>query len=133
MKNETLKIETVSADMLNKNPWNTNIVDPENQDKLDASIERLDVFKPVIIRTLDDGSFAILGGEHRVDYAQRNGTDVDVVNLGSISDQQAKEISLTDTGRDGSDSALGLSELLTSPGAQDALTSFSKNQPFIYL
>lgn len=120
-----LKNLTVNPASLKKNPWNTNVVAPENERKLDESLKRLGVFKPILCRELPDGSLQILGGEHRAESAIRLGMkEVPVVNLGSISDERAKEVMLVDNGRYGDDDALRLAELLSEMGSVDEIASF---------
>lgn len=113
MNKTQIKMGEVDVSRLRPNPWNTNSVSPENELKLKASVERLGVFKPVIVRELDDGALEILGGEHRWMTARELGhATIPVVNLGSISDERAKEIGLVDNGRYGEDDTLALAELL---------------------
>lgn len=119
--------KNLSADpkSLRPNPWNTNVVSPENETKLDESMKRLGVFKPIICRELADGSLEILGGEHRNDSAIRLGlSEIPVINLGRISDKRAKEVSLVDNGRYGADDTLSLAALLEDLGDVDELSSF---------
>lgn len=112
-----IKVETLSPDRLMPNPWNTNVVSPENQSKLENSVRRFGMFKPVVVRQLEDGSLEIIGGEHRWEAAKALGLkDIPVVNLGAISDKKAKEISLVDNGRYGADDTLQLAELLEDIG-----------------
>ena len=95
------------------NPWNTNTVAPDNQAKIEASIKRYGMFKPLICRTLDDGRLQIVGGEHRWEAAKAVGIqEVPIVNLGKIDDKRAKEISLIDNSRYGTDDSLKLAEVL---------------------
>jgi ParB-like chromosome segregation protein Spo0J len=121
-----IKLEMLAVDQLKPNPWNTNIVSPENQAKLEASISRLGVFKPIVVREMHDGSLQIIGGQHRWEAAQTLGhTEVPVVNLGRISEKKAKEIGLVDNGRYGADDTLQLAGLLEGLGlAADELASF---------
>lgn len=115
----------VDPTLLVPNPWNSNVVSPDNEAKLDASIKRFGMFKPIVVREMQDGSFQILGGEHRVDAAKRLGAKkVPVVNLGDIDDDKAKEISLVDNGRYGTDDALQLAELLEGLDNTEELVSF---------
>jgi ParB-like chromosome segregation protein Spo0J len=110
---------------LQPNPWNTNVVSPENEAKIDASVKRFGMFKPIIVRTLADGTLQILGGAHRRDSAIRLKIDkVPVINLGSISDRQAKEIGLVDNGRYGNDDSIALSKLLDELGTPGELGVF---------
>lgn len=107
-----IDISYIDPRILKKNPWNPNMMTPQNEEKLEKSIERLEMWKPIIVRTLGDDSLEILGGEHRTQIAVKRGIDkVPVINLGKISDEKAKEISLADNGRYGTDDALKLSEL----------------------
>lgn len=119
---ELLKLDPKS---LTPNPWNTNVVAPDNEAKIDASLKRLGMFKPIVVRTLADGTLQILGGAHRRDSAIRLGmTEVPVINLGQISDRKAKEIGLVDNGRYGNDDSVGLAALLDELGSPDELGAF---------
>lgn len=107
------------------NPWNTNVVGPENEAKLEESIRRFGMFKPVVVRTLDNGQLEILGGEHRAAAAKRLGIDsIPIINLGSITEAKAKQIGLVDNGRYGNDDNIQLAELLKELGDIDDLASF---------
>lgn len=118
-----LKMEQVPVGILMPNPWNTNrITDPANEEKLRESMKRLGVFKPILVRTLADGTLQILGGEHRWRAAEQLGMKtVPIVNLGRIDDKRAKEVGLVDNGRYGEDDMLGLAGLLKELG-NDVLT-----------
>ena len=97
---------------LEPNPWNTNIVTPENERKLEASIKRLGFFRPVIVREIakspnSETGYQILGGEHRAETAVRLGINqIPVINLGPIDDLQAKEIGIADNARYGVDDTI---------------------------
>lgn len=107
------------------NDWNTNIVSPVNEKKLEESIKRFGVFKPVIVRELANGSYQIIGGEHRAQAAKRLGIkEIPIVNLGQIDDKKAKEISLVDNGRFGDDDTVRLAELLNELGSPEDLALF---------
>lgn len=107
------------------NPWNTNSCSPELEKKLDASVSKLDMFKPIVVRELADGTLQILGGEHRAQSAVRVGlASVPIFNLGRITDKKAKEIGLVDNARYGSDDTLALARLLEELGSVEDITSF---------
>ncbi|CCG43270.1 ParB/RepB/Spo0J family partition protein [Magnetospirillum molischianum] len=111
--------------LLKPNPWNTNIMSPDNEAKLDESIRRFGMFKPVVVRELPDGSLEILGGEHRNEAAIRlRLPTIPVVNLGPIDDHKAKEIGLVDNGRYGADDTLALADLLSELGSAEDLAEF---------
>ncbi len=122
------EITQVDPGVLIPNTWNSNIVSPDNEAKLDESLKRFGVFKPVIVRELLDGTLQIIGGQHRAQSAIRLGyKSVPIVNLGVITDTRAKEISLVDNDRYGEDDAYKLSELLSTLSADDlaSFTTFS--------
>ena len=116
----------VDPRLLQSNPWNTNIVSPENEAKLEESIRRFGLFKPIVVREIDGGTLEIIGGEHRCDIAIRMGYDeVPIINLGPIDDKKAKEIGLVDNGRYGADDTLQLAELLGDLGVSpEELSTF---------
>lgn len=121
----SISVELMPPNLLHKNPWNTNRMSPENEQKLEESIKRLGMFKPVVVRELQNGDLEILGGEHRWDAAKRLGLkEVPVVNLGRVDDKKAKEIGLVDNGRYGADDMLQLAELLEGLGEAADLATF---------
>jgi ParB-like chromosome segregation protein Spo0J len=122
---------TIDPARLQPNPWNSNRVSPANADKIDASIKRFakdvpgGMFKPVIVRELEDGTLQIIGGQHRVEAAIRlKLKSIPFHNLGRIDDNKAKEIGLVDNGRYGEDDTLQLAELLEGLGDSMELASF---------
>lgn len=118
------KLLNLAPDKLNPNTFNTNIVSPENEARLEASIRRNGLFKPVIVREVDDG-FEIIGGQHRWEAAKRLGlTEIPVVNLGKVDDLKAKEISVLDNSRYGADDTVAFAELLKSIGDAGELQDF---------
>ena len=125
MTAKNIKFQWVSPESLKNNPWNTNVVSLENEEKIEESIERFDLYKPIIVRTLENGSFEIIGGQHRNAAAIRKGVEkVPIANLGMISDTRAKEISLVDNARYGVDDALQLSNLLQNLDTANELSDF---------
>lgn len=119
-----LRIDNVNPARLKPNPWNTNHVSPENEQKLEASLKRFGFTRPIIVRETSDG-LQIIGGEHRWQVAQKMGYEtVPVVNLGALDDKRAKEIGLIDNGRYGEDDTLRLGELFKELGTPSELLSF---------
>lgn len=120
-----IRLETRKPNELAANPWNTNVVSPENQQKLEESVKRFGMFKPIVVRETNEG-LQIIGGQHRWEAAVSLGhAEVPVINLGRISDKKAKEISLVDNGRYGADDTLQLAHLLEDIGVgADELSSF---------
>lgn len=118
---------TLSVDpmLLKPSPWNPNVVSPDNEKKLEESIKKLGFFKPALVRELKNGSFEIVGGEHRIQAAMRLGhTEVPIINLGKIDDTRAKELCLLDNGRYGQDDAAALAVILEEIGKFDDVSTF---------
>jgi len=104
---------------LRPNKWNSNVVSPENERKLERAIERFGFFKPVVVREVD-GVLEIIGGEHRWGAAKRLGMkEIPAVNLGPIDDKTAKEISIADNARYGADDSVLLAQLFEEIGLED--------------
>jgi hypothetical protein len=124
------KHTSVDPSVLQPNPWNTNIMTPENEQKLEASMNRFGVFRPAVVREIaNSGSneiaLQILGGQHRVEIATRQGIkEFPIVNLGPIDDDAAKEIGMADNARYGVDDGLALGELLKGMANADQLADF---------
>ena len=122
------KYLSVDPTLLKPNPWNSNIVSPENDRKLIESIKRNGLFKPIIVREIEiegRGVYEIIGGEHRWQAAQAAGlVEVPIVTLGSIDERRAKEISVLDNSRYGDDDAVSLAEILKEIGSSEELQDF---------
>lgn len=121
---EVLRIDKVPIDSLQPNDFNPNVVSPANEEKLKESLKRFGQFKPIICRT-NNGKLEIIGGEHRWRAAKELGyAEVSVVNLGEISEEDAKKIALIDNGRYGEDDIYKLMEVLNDLGDIGDLTSY---------
>lgn len=119
----TMEVEYVNPHDLRPNPWNPNAVDPVNQAKLENSIRRDGIKRPIVVRQLDNGDYQIIGGQHRTEAAIELGMKgVPIINRGKISDAEAKKETLLDNYRYGSDNLDRLSALLSDPDIGDAAT-----------
>jgi hypothetical protein len=119
----SMEVEYVNPHDLLPNPWNPNSVDPVNQTKLENSIKRDGIKRPIVVRQLDNGDYQIIGGQHRTEAAIELGMKhVPIINRGKISDAEAKKETLLDNYRYGSDNLDRLSALLSDPDIGDAAT-----------
>lgn len=121
-----IEFKYVPVGELRKNPWNTNKVSPDNEEKIRESLKRHSMFKPIIVRQVKGvPGYEIIGGEHRWEQAIELGLKtVPVANLGYIDEKQAKEIGVIDNARYGVDDALAFSELLRELGDVEDLQTF---------
>lgn len=111
-----MDIVYIDPTTLKKNPWNPNVVDPINQMKLETSIRKEGIKRPVVVRELDNGELEIIGGQHRTQAAIALALEVvPVINRGRISDALAKKETLIDNFRYGTDDVFRFSELLQDP------------------
>jgi len=116
--------QRVAPEHLQPNPWNTNVVSPENEQRIENGIKELGFVRPILARELEDGSLQIIGGEHRWQIAQRLGYgEVPVWNFGRIDEKTAKKIGLIDNARYGQDDALQLADLLKGIGSRDEIAN----------
>lgn len=115
-----IEIEHLPPEALSPNPWNSNQVGPEMEKRLRASIGKFGIYKPIVCRAMDDGTLQILGGEHRWRIACNMGLEtVPVVNLGAMSERQAKTLGLADNGQYGEDDGLKLAAILRDIGQEE--------------
>lgn len=118
-----MDVEYVDPHELRPNPWNPNNVDPINQTKLENSIRRDGIKRPIVVRQLSNGDYQIIGGQHRTEAAIELGMKkIPIINRGKISDAEAKKETLLDNYRYGSDNLDRLSALLSDPDIGDAAT-----------
>lgn len=118
------KFAVVDPTELVPNPWNTNVMTPENEAKLEASLDRFGFFRPVVVRDMPDGTKQIIGGEHRWEISKKKGIQVAIMNLGTITDKEAKEISVADNARYGVDDTLAFAEFLKEMDSAADLQTF---------
>jgi hypothetical protein len=121
-----LTIDYVDPRGLSYSPWNVNVVSAENELKIEQALDHFDgMFKPILVRTLPDGTLQVIGGEHRNEAAIRKGySEVPIVNLGKLKDDIAMEMSLADNGRYGSDDLVKLSDLVQRLEHPERLSDF---------
>jgi ParB-like chromosome segregation protein Spo0J len=120
----TLRVVDMPPGSLSPNPWNSNVLSPEAEIKLENSIKKFGIYRPITCRELADGTLQILGGEHTAQAAVRLGIElVPVANLGRVPDKKAKALGLADNGRYGEEDVLRLSEILKDLAGED-LASF---------
>lgn len=106
---------------LQRNPWNANRVGQDNMAKLRKSIADRGFVTAVVIRELPSGDLEILGGQHRVEVAIDMGLkEVPFLNVGRISDAEAKKITLVDNSRYGTDDTISLAKIYEEIGLSSA-------------
>lgn len=116
----------IEVDALKENPWNPNVVDPINQEKLERSLQQDGLQNPIIVRTLDDGTLQVLSGWHRTLAARKLGWEqIQCINVGTIDDAIAKKAVLIGNSRFGDDDPTLMASLLSSDdiSAEDLLST----------
>jgi hypothetical protein len=124
-----LDITYYPAGDLVPNSWNPNVVNSLTQEKIRNSLEQKDFFKPVLVRETEDEDgntfLEIIGGQHRVQAAAELGMEVPTVNLGPISDGDAKLYGQVDNARYGEDDEDLLGRLFADGSMGDPKTLLS--------
>ena len=121
---DNINIVYVDINLLVANPWNSNIVNHENELKLEESINRFGFVGPIVARKKKNGLHQIIGGYHRVKVAKKLGYSQLPVIIKDVSDSKAKEIGLMLNSRYGADDSLLLAELINSLDDAFELTAF---------
>lgn len=115
-----IQIEHIAPGALRPNPWNSNKVGPEMEQRLRASVAEFGLYKPILVRQLSDGTLEILGGEHRWRVASdMKLPTVPVINLGAMDDRKAKLLGLADNGQYGEDDSAMLAAILKEIGQEE--------------
>lgn len=74
-KNDKLELQEIALDKLIPNEWNPNTQDDKTFNRLVEEISSVGFIEPIQVVPLDDGTFRILGGEHRFHAARVLGFD----------------------------------------------------------
>ena len=124
-----LKYSQVCPTRLKPNPWNSNKLSPDAEEKLEQSIHRFGLYRPIVVRQVRGSrKLEIVGGQHRWEIAKKlKIKKVPIVNLGNVSDVVSKEIGLVDNARYGQDDSELLNNIikdLVNNTSKEDLTSF---------
>lgn len=60
-----MKIRDVAIDQISANPWNVNEMDDETFNRLAEEIQSVGFIDPIQVVPMDNGTYMIIGGEHR--------------------------------------------------------------------
>jgi len=97
---------------LRPNPWNPNVQSKASFEKLTESIRRFGFSQRVVVRPFE-GGYQIIDGEHRWRAAQTlRMTEVPAVDVGDVSDETAKQLTIIFNELSGSPDQVRLAELL---------------------
>jgi len=108
-----LRVELMRLDAMRPNPWNPNKMDEETFAKEILSIQNNGFVEPIKVRITPTDEVEIIDGEHRWRASQQVGlVEVPVVNLGKISDAQAKKLTIIANELRGSPEPVLLAELI---------------------
>jgi len=122
--------KTVLLDTVKPNPWNYNTQDKATFTKLVESVRRNGFVQPPIVRTLN-GGYEIINGEHRFHAAQSLGmTKMPVIDLGTVDDLKAKQLSIILNELSGNPDQVRLAELLRDIHTQVPMSDLTTVMPY---
>ena len=123
--------ETIPIEKITPNPWNPNEQDEFMRERLSKSMGRYGQVVEIIVRETTDGSYEIIDGEHRYKEALAQGkTELIVNNLGKVSDDRAKILTMAMNEIHGDRDALKLSRLLNDISEDENWSVFAEIVPF---
>lgn len=124
-----LNVVAVPCDAVDPNPWNPNEMDAETFQKECRSIKDNGFVDPLTVRPLGD-RWQIIDGEHRWRAAMKEGYLVlPAINLGNISDQRARKLTLIFNELRGRPAPDKLAELVRELARTEALDALAQQLP----
>lgn len=126
----------VGIDDISPNDWNPNMMDPFMRDRLIRSIQNDGFIIPILVRPDNrEGSHSeweIVDGEQRWSVAkeQLGMTKVPIINLGSISDSDAKQITIKANTLRGEFDSVELGKLIKGLSDDIGIESLSDSLPY---
>lgn len=116
------------------NTWNPNKMDDFMRDRLHKSIEEDGFIMPVLVRPNTQGTneyWEIVDGEHRWRIAGEKGMkEVPFVNLGPISDEEAKAITIKANTLKGEFDSVELAKIIEELASEGGIAALSESLPY---
>ena len=131
----SLAANMIERDMLEPNGWNPNKMDAFVRERLIRAIKKDGFIVPVIVRPNPDGEgFQIIDGEHRWLIAGEIGMPfVPFVNVGAISDDDAKAITIKANTLSGEFDSIGLAKIIKELAeSSGGLTVLAEELPYTH-
>lgn len=122
--------KVVPIEALSPNPWNPNVQSEFIFEKEIRSLEKHGQLAPVLVRQIG-GGFEIIDGEHRYKAMRSLGaTEIEVKDLGALSDTDAKQITILMNEIRGEPDEVRLQRLLQDLAQQVDLTELQEAMPY---
>lgn len=122
---------TVPIGNVRPNGYNYNAQSPAVFNKLVESMRRFGFTLPIIVRELAKGKFEIIDGEHRWRGAKELAMpEVRVINLGKVTDERAKQLTIILNELGGSPDQVRLAELLRDINTDVTFDELAKVMPY---
>lgn len=125
----------VDANEILPNSWNPNKMDPFMREKLMKSIQKDGFTTPILVRPYKghlDAKWEIVDGEHRwrVAHEDLGAQKLPIIDIGDISDEQAKKITIKANSLRGEFDAVGLAEMVKSLADNEGIAAVIDELPF---
>lgn len=125
------KYQTVPLDKLIVEGWNYKKEDEKTQKKLESNIKRNGQIENIIVRELEDGTYGIVNGHHRLSALKTlEKKEAMVFNLGKISLNAAKRIAVETNETKFESDNVSLAELLKEIQDDFEIDELAETMPF---
>lgn len=128
------KLQTVKLSKLVPNTWNYNEQSEEMLDKTKENVKHFGLMRPLVVREVNKGKgsyFEIINGYHRFIAAKELGfKEVLINNLGSVTDSEAKMLTVLLNELKGTPNAVKLAGLIDGLYGSDSWETISELLPF---
>lgn len=126
-----MDVEEIEISRLNKAPWNYKRDDSEMAEKLTENIRRNGILQPSVVYRNELDDLVILDGNHRLDSYRRLELDkVPCLNLGELSDAEAKRIAIELNETKFDNDPVQMSELIMELSAEFGVDDLTMTLPY---
>lgn len=123
-------VALIPIDRIRPNPWNPNVMDAEMMEKEKASITEYGMIVPILVRQVGVNIWEIIDGEHRYETCKLLGhKEILCVDLGLMSDQKAKKLTIIANDLRGQSDPNKLNQLVEDLAKNESIEDLAKLLP----
>lgn len=125
------KPKTINVDNIQANTWNYNEQSKLIYEKEKLSIHNHGFLEPILVRSIGNDQYEIIDGYHRwLAVRELGGKEIPVIDLGEVSDEMAKTMTITMNELGGEPNDVKLSKILVSIAEESNVEDLAEELPY---